>query len=89
MADACPRASRAVTWDDWYDDQLRAAQARPRGGVYAQGLRRGFEGPEAVPDPEHERLMEDGDWRTSSAYREGLLTGMNLKVWSTWFGPPT
>ncbi len=84
-----PQASRAVTWDDWYDDQLRAAHARPKGRVYATGLRRGFEGAQAVPDQEHAHLMDDPDCQTSWAYREGLLTGMNLKVWSTWFGPPT
>jgi hypothetical protein len=77
-----------VTWKEWYRSELQAARGRADGGAYAKGLQRGFEGPQVVADPEHDLLSQHPDLQTSLAYRDGLLEGMNLKVWAHWFGPP-
>ena len=75
-----------MTWVEWYQAELEAVRQRPDGAVYARGLQRGFEGEPAVPEDEHQRLITDPD--AGSTYREGLLEGMNLRVWSTWYGAP-
>ena len=75
-----------MTWAEWYRSELEAARQRPDGAAYARGIQRGFEGTQAVSDDEHRRLTADRD--SAVAYQDGLLEGMNLRYWSTWYGPP-